>query len=503
MNISPSNTLPFSPLLGSIRECLSHDQKIYLVGGALRDALLGRQSTDLDFVVPSGGIQLGRHIARELGADFYPLDEERDTGRVLLRPDGGHRLSLDFAAFRGASLEDDLRARDFRMNAMAFDLHSEQIIDPLHGSRDIAARIIHVCSADSLREDPVRIIRAVRQAVELGFQIAPGTRRNMKKAVKRLSSVSPERLRDELFRILGGHNASSAIASMEILGLLPFVLPELPHLKDVTQSEPHQYDVWNHTLAVMKVLDELLAILTPGYDPEGSGDLFSGMLVLRLGRYRDQFRAHFESALTTDRPMRALLFYAALYHDVGKPQCVSTGEDGRIRFLGHEEKGTQIALGRARSLHLSNAEIERLQSIIRNHMRIHTLSNRLVQDGQPPSRKAIYKFFNDTGEAGVDLVLLALADVRATHAHLLSQKTWAAVLDVSRVLLENFWEKPEETVSPPPLLDGNEIMGVLDLDSGPQIGAVLKVIREAQATGKVTTREEAVALSREWKEKQV
>jgi poly(A) polymerase len=500
MFVPPVNSFSFSPILKSIRDSISRDQEIFLVGGALRDALLGREPDDLDFVVPAGGIRLGRQVARELKADFYPLDEQRDTGRVLLWSEGGRRISLDFAAYRGSSLEADLRARDFRMNAMAFDLRSEQIFDPLGGARDIAAKTIHVCSPDSLQDDPVRIIRAVRQSVELGFQIDQVTRQEMKSVDKRLESVSVERLRDELFRILAGPRAWSAMAALEILGILPYILPELPALKNVKQPAPHQYDVWTHTLSVMKALDELLALLMPGFDPEETGDLYSGLLVMRLGRYRDQFRAHLESDLTTERTLRGLLFFAGLYHDIAKPQSGSNDNDGRIRFIGHDETGSQVAATRARRLHLSNAEIERLHLIIRNHMRVLSLSNRLELEGHPPSRKAIYKFFDDTGEAGVDLVLLALADVRATHAHMLSQDTWVAVLDVCRTLLENYWEKPQETVAPPPLLDGNEIMRALDLASGPQVGAVLKAIREAQAIGQLSTREEALAFSRTWME---
>jgi tRNA nucleotidyltransferase/poly(A) polymerase len=320
----------------------------------------------------------------------------------------------------------------------------------------------------------------------------------MKQAAEGLRSVSSERLRDELFRILEGPQPGTAFRALEMLGVLPHILPELPALKGVEQPSPHVYDVWTHTLAVMSQLEDILAALAPGYDPESTGDLFTGLLVLRLGRYRQQFAAHFANQLNIDRSVRALLFFAALYHDVAKPTCKTVADDGRIHFYGHDEQGAELAAERANALHLSNDEIQRLRLIVRHHMRVHFHSNRMEGEQKTPSRKAIYRFFRDAGDAAVDLILLALADTRATRGHTLTQETWAATLDVCRIFLENYWEKPTETVAPPRLLDGNEIMSELELEPGPRIGEVLEAIREAQATGKVNTREEALARARNW-----
>lgn len=488
----------FSPLLTSVHEALPADQEIYLVGGAVRDAFLGRESHDLDFAVPADGIKLARRIANKLKGAFYPLDNERDTGRVVMIQEDDTRTVMDFAAYRGADIEADLRDRDFTVNAIAYNLKTETIFDPLRGANDLRAKLIRACTPESLAHDPVRMLRAVRLAAGLGFQIDKGTRQKMKQAAEGLQSVSPERLRDELFRILEGPQPGAAIRALEMLGALPHILPELPALKGVEQPTPHVYDVWTHTLAVMNQLEDLLAALAPGYDPESTGDLFTGLLVLRLGRYREHFAAHFASPLNTDRSVRALLFFAALYHDVAKPACKTTDEDGRIRFWEHDEQGAEMAAARANALHLSNDEIHRLRLTIRHHMRVHFYSNRMEKEHKEPSRKAIYRFFRDVGEAGVDLALLALADTRATRGHTLTQDTWAAALDICRTFLENYWEKPTETVYPPRLLDGNEVMTEFTLKPGPRVGEILEAIREAQATGKVHTREEALAFARVW-----
>jgi len=253
-----------------------------------------------------------------------------------------------------------------------------------------------------------------------------------------------------------------------------------------------------HTLSVLGHLERILAALAPGYNADDTKDLFTGLLTLRIGRFREQFAEHFAESLNTDRSVRAALFFAALYHDIQKPATKSIDESGRIRFFDHDVKGAEVATNRARAFNLSNDEVERITKIIANHMRFHFFSSRLEGDKREPSRKAIYRFFRDAGKVGIDLILLGLADLRGTQGSTLSQETWTAALDVARILLENYWEKPQETVTPPRLLDGNEVMSELGLEPGRIIGQLLEAIREGQATGKVVNREQALDLAREY-----
>lgn len=488
--------LSYSPLIDRVREILASEE-IYLVGGAVRDMLQNRRSHDLDFALPSKGIACARRVANTLQADFVSLDQERDTGRVIVTEPDGSRTFLDFATYRGKDLDEDLRVRDFTINAIAFDLRSQTLLDPLGGASDLRAKLIRACSPNSFSEDPVRILRAVRQAAAFEFKIEMETRNLMKQAASRLPTVSPERQRDELFKILEGSRPHASLRALDILGVLPYLLPELPALKGVVQSAPHIYDVWEHTLSVLEHLERILAALAPGYNADDTNDLFTGLLTLRIGRFREQFARHFNDLLNTDRSVRAAVFFAALYHDVQKPATRSVDESLRIRFFDHDIKGAEVAAHRGRALNLSNDEVERIRNIIEHHMRFHFFSSRLEGDGQEPSRKAIYRFFRDTGKAGVDLVLLGLADLRGTRGPTLTQETWAAALDVSRILLENYWEKPQETVAPPRLLDGNELMSALGISPGRIVGQLLEAIREGQATGKVETKEQAVDLARE------
>jgi putative nucleotidyltransferase with HDIG domain len=486
----------YSPLIDRVREALPN-QEIHLVGGAVRDMLLNRLSPDLDFALPSNGISLARRVANALKADFMVLDDERETGRVIVTGSDGTRTFLDFATYRGDNLEEDLRARDFTINAIAFDLHKQTLIDPLNGASDLRAKLIRACSSTSLSDDPVRILRAVRQAAAFEFRIELDTRKAMKQAANLLPNVSPERQRDELFKMLEGAKPDASMRALEILGVFPYILPELSALKGVAQSAPHIYDVWEHTLSVLSHLESILSALAPGDSADETNDLFTGLLTLRIGRFREQVAAHFASSLNADRSVRAALFFAALYHDVQKPATRSVDQAGRIRFFDHDVKGAEVAESRARAFNLSNDEVERIGKIIANHMRFHFFATRIESEKQEPSRKAIYRFFRDSGEAGVDLVLLGLADLRGMGGPMLTQETWAAALDVARILLENYWEKPGETVAPPRLLDGNELMKELNLEPSRVVGQLLEAIREGQATGKIESREQAFDLARE------
>jgi len=490
--------IPFSqsPLIDKVRNALP-GQEIYLVGGAVRDMMLNRLSHDLDFALPSNGISLARRVANALQADFMILDDERDTGRVIVTEPGDARTFLDFATYRGNNFDEDLRARDFTINAIAFDLRASTIIDPLNGASDLRAKTIRACSQTSISDDPIRILRAVRQAAAFDFKIELETRKAMMQAASLLPNISPERQRDELFKILEGPKPDASMRALEMLGVFPYILPELSAMKGVEQSLPHIYDVWEHTLSVLGYLEGILAALGTEKSSEETSDPFLVSLTSHLGRFRERFAAHFAESLNTDRSVRAALFFAALYHDVEKPATKSVDEAGRIRFFDHDVKGAEVAAKCSHAFNLSNDEVDRVKTIIKNHMRFHFFTSRMEGNNkEEPSRKAIYRFFRDSGKAGIDLVLLGLADLRGIQGDTLTQETWDIALDVARILLENYWEKREETIAPPRLLDGNDLMRELNLESGRIVGQLLEAIREGQAIGNIETREQAIEFAR-------
>jgi poly(A) polymerase len=319
----------------------------------------------------------------------------------------------------------------------------------------------------------------------------------MRAASHLLPAISAERKRDELFRMLDGPQAGTCMRALEMLGIFPHFLPELSALKGLEQPAPHVHDAWEHTLRVMGNLAEMLDLLLEGKVKESDG-LQASVLTLGIGRHRERMKEYFSVSLNADRSLRALLQFAALLHDIGKPATQSRGKDGRIHFIGHEKEGATLAGERARQLNLSNAEVDWIHAVISNHLRFFFLAYRMEAQGQAPTRRAIYRFFRDAGTAGVGLILLGLADLRGTRDHLLNENIWSAWVSVARLLLENLWEKPEEAVAPVRLLDGNEVMKELALQPGPAIGQLLEAIREAQAAGTVLDRGSALDFARDW-----
>ena len=490
-----SEKLMFSPVVDQIREVVKDKSKVYLVGGAVRDALLQKSSKDLDFALAGDALKLARKVANKLGGAYYRLDDEHQAGRVILNQGDGESYVLDFAKFRGKDIEADLRGRDFTINALAVNLgNTEELIDPTGGVADLHTHTLRACSSKSFEDDPLRILRAIRFASALKMKIETDTRSLMKVSIKEFGRVSPERVRDELFKILATRGAATSIRALDMMGALPQVLPELVEMKGVEQSPPHIYEVWEHTLQTLQYLEKLYTVLSEEHDEEKVSDLHFGSVVIKLGRYREQIREHLSQKLNRDRSLLPLVFMAALFHDVGKPHTKSIDEDRRIRFFDHENIGAEITENRAEALGLSSKEVDYLTTIVRNHMRPH----HLVYAEKAPTRRAVYRFFRNCGPAGVDACLLSLADVMATYSATLTQERLEKQLDVIRTLLEAYWEHFDKRVSPPKLIGGEELIKEFGLEPGPKIGEVLEAIREGQVEGEVETRGDALKLAEEW-----
>ena len=481
----------FSPIVERVRTIIPDGINIFLVGGAVRDVLRSHPIHDYDFVVQGDALRYARKVADHIEGSYFPLDEERSTARVIYSDKKGMRTVLDFSAFRGASLEIDLEDRDFTINAMALDLRSPQsLLDPLGGSSDLIKKTITACSRSSFINDPLRILRAIRMAAGFEMRIHPETRMLMREAVHLLENVSPERLRDELFRMLRGPKPHITIRALDLIGALSYILPELEALKGVEQSPPHVKDVWEHTLDTLKNLELLLDTIISRQDPDNALGLMLGLGVIRLGACRQKIAHHLDMELVQDRNLRSLLFFAGLYHDIAKPQKSQVEPDGRIRFFGHDQSGCAISAYRAAKLKLSKKESDRLEVIIRHHMR----PTQLAREDQKPSSRVIYRYFRDTGEVGVDIGLLSLADLLATYGNTLPQDRWTRQLDVVRALFDAWWERADQQVNPPTILNGHDLMEAFGLDPGPIIGELLEKVREAQVAGEVGTREDAICI---------
>lgn len=477
--LSAGWTASLGPLFERIAPVLrAQKMPVYLVGGSVRDVLLRRapdpstRPPDLDFATPGDGLVLARAVAQALNAAFYPLDAGRGTGRVVLRPDGEPATYLDFATFRGRSLVEDLAGRDFTINAIALDLSADPPVlhDPLRGRADLEARVIRATSAQALADDPIRTLRAVRQAAELDFALDAATENLVQAHVTGLERVSRERVRDELLKLLTTPRPAAGVADLQRLGVLPYVLPEVSALEGVTQGPPHHLPVFEHTLAALQAWsDESLAVLFR-FVPE----------------LRAPLQAYLETRVDGGVSFRTLIALAALLHDCGKPATRTVDEAGRIRFLGHEGAGATLAGRRLRRLHFSGEAVSFVATIVAHHLRpLH-----LAREGTA-SRRAVYRYYRDTKRAGVAVALLALADHRATYAPGQGREAGAALTAVVTALCRAYFFE-WKTVKPEPLVSGRELMATFGLDEGPLIGRLLDALVEAQAVGEVQDRAQAM-----------
>ena len=480
----------FSPsvILDRVTKLATPARPIYLIGGVLRDRLLGLTSRDIDFAMREDSIQAARQVADEYGGDFYVLDAERGIARVLLRGESQSHLVLDFADMRAETIEADLALRDFSINAMASDLlHPQDIIDPLNARQDISSRTLRMCAQTCFEDDPVRILRAVRFGVQLGFAIEPASEEKLREAIPLLNTPSVERQRDELFNILEGRGVSQAAQQLEKFGVLPGLLPEVAALVGFKQSSHHLHDAWQHTSAVLtyfeQIVDSFLA------DPSaGSRHPLIASAIDRLIRYKSVIHVYLKEQVNSLRSLRSLLLFAALLHDVGKPAARQETADGTVTYIGHEDTGAELARGRAVALALSNDEVQTVAGFIRNHMRIHLMS----KDENLDLRRAVYQFFLASGWVGVADCLFSLADLLATYEDQMDPQRWEQGLSMCEKLLDAWFNHHKEWISPPLLLNGDDLQKELHLKPGALIGDLLRKLEEAQAVGEVTTRREAL-----------
>lgn len=491
MTLVPTRPLVWPPLVEHLRAIFRTNSEIYLVGGVVRDALLQRPSHDLDLVTMGDGCPVARAIADALGGAYYPLDSARGVGRALI-PWQGDTITVDVARIRGPDLLTDLTLRDFTINAMAVPLlgDDQHILDPLGGLNDLQTRRLRLCAPQAIADDPVRSLRAIRLSLVFSLFIEPVTRAALRDNASRLQDCSVERIRDEFFAILQAPRPQAGIAALQQLGLLQYIVPEAAQLIGVMQPLPHQYDVWRHTLLTVERLYEILTWLEGERSSQDAANVQLGLIAFALSGMREQLGQHLRQKWADQRTHRGLLIFAALLHDIGKPTAKQkSGET--VHFHGHERLGADIAQGRARALRLSNEEVARLGAIVRHHMRPHWLFA-----NQSLTRRAIYRFWRDTGEAGIDICLLAMADYLATYGIMLDSQQWTHYLELVRELLQSYLHRREADVNPPPLLTGRDLIQALGLKPGPLVGELIEHLTEAQVMGEIGTREEALQLAR-------
>ena len=448
--------------------------KLYLVGGALRDLILKRkkENPDFDFCLKRGALNFGKALARYIHAAFVLLDEEHAACRLVKKIDG-KLYTFDFSDFRADILEKDLLHRDFTINSMALDLGEvfsgkdlePLLIDPYSGKNDIKAKIIKITGPGSFREDPLRILRAFSLSCIFKFNLDKETLRLAKKERARLEGISLERIREELFKVFESASAYESLVVLDKLKILELIFPEIKPMRKIGQGPYHHLDVWQHTLETLKQFELILKSIK-----------------------KKEVNVYLNEEMSGLRKRTSLLKFACILHDIGKPKALRR-ENKKIIFHGHERIGLGMARNICRRIKLSNEECRSLERIVFNHLRPGYLA-----DSERPTERAIFRYFRDSGTDALAVLLLSLADQRATKGRLttaLSRLRHEKMIKflIGRLLKQNAEKKPAR------LVNGHQIMKKFKLKASPLIGTVLDELEEAQAIGKIKNKKEAFALA--------
>ncbi|MFC1834702.1 HD domain-containing protein [Thermodesulfobacteriota bacterium] len=472
------------PAAAAILSVLKQEtSEAYVVGGLVRDMLLGRShDADIDVALSGNGFEIARHLAaRTKGAGFVPLDEAEGVGRVVL--DRGEGPILDISSFKGNSILEDLARRDFTINAMAISLRDildgrqPAVVDPQCGMSDLRSKSVRACSESAFVEDPLRVLRAYRFKACLGFNICPETTELLKASIKDLDRVAGERIRDELIYVLAAETSYDALVDMTDSGLIEALFPELQPMMGLEQNEYHHLDVWGHTLEVVRRMEQIVGRL-PDFFGEQAG----------------RIQAYLMEEPVRARPRIALLKLAALFHDAGKPHTISTGEDGRIHFYRHEIISEEIFSRAAERLKLAVREIRMVGTWIGGHMRS------MVFTGSSLSNRTLYRLYRDFEEEVVGLIILFLSDLFASRGPAREERIEDLALERVRRAVDRFFQAEEE--KQPPLLRGGDVIRLFQIAEGPMIGAVLRRVAELQGSGEISTLEEAISAAQRFLEEE-
>jgi poly(A) polymerase len=446
---------------------------LYLVGGFLRDIYLDRQKKDpdIDLCIQRGAIAFGRGLAHHLKCGFVILDEIHGCCRLVLRSSGS-TCTVDIADFRGATLADDLALRDFSINSLCLALSDlvekkepgAAIVDRHGGRQDMKRKRVRVLYAKAFDDDPVRLLRAFSLSAMFGFDIDSRTLTAIGRAKRSLARVSGERVRDELFKILESRAAYECLSALDKHGLLCLVFPEISPMKRVKRAGKARLDLWKHTLDTVREIEQVCA---------------------RMRRNAD-IAAYVHASFSGNRSRYALIKLAALLHDIGKPRTFKYGQ-GKVSFYGHERLGSRMVSDICRRLKLSNEEERAMSRITFLHLRPGYMATM-----PSVTARAIFRFFRDGGADSVAILLLALADERATSGYAVVEKIRPRYERLMFRLIRLYFDR-QKAPAPKRFLTGHDIMRMGGLAPSAAVGEILRELEEMQAIKAITTRGKALA----------
>ncbi len=465
----PAEELGSAEAVRALRAALGDGPQAWLVGGVVRDAHLGRPLGDVDLAVAGDPEQVARRLARAVKGPAFSLSDTFGSWRVL---DGARRFQVDVSALQGQTIEQDLARRDFTINAMAVPLAGGAELDPHGGRGDLERRTLSVLGEQAYADDPLRPLRLVRLAAELGFTPDEQTERLTARAAARLVEPSPERVYAELRRAVVAPHVLDALALAERLGVLGAVVPELVALEGIEQSRFHHLDVYHHTVEVLQRWLELEADLEPVFGADADA-------------VRDQLERPLGDDLTRGQAIR----FGALFHDIAKPHTHDRRPDGRPTFIGHDAAGQELARDILTRLRAS----ERVRAFVGDLTRHHLALGFMVHD-RPTSARALHSYLRRCDPVEVEVTLLSCADRMATRGE--GQDDWiAAHLELGREVMGPAlaWRAQGPPRVP---IRGDELAAELGIVPGPELGTLLADLEAAVYAGEVADRAQAVDYAR-------
>ena len=449
---------------------------VYLVGGAVRDYLLGRSINDIDLICRNAK-QTALKLASHRNAAVISFEKKADEPCYRVVDRGDKNNFLDISPVRGSSIADDLARRDFTINAMAMRIDSTgkpgAVIDPLNGRDDLEKNLIRLTRVEAINSDPLRILRAIRFAAVFGFTIEENTLAVMKNNVALLADVAAERIMAELFKILNTDNSSKFIRLMDSLGILEIIIPEIKPMKGCRQNEYHHLDVWEHSLAALENVEKIIVRLKDNFaqtTKQVAGNLEKGN---RL----------------------PLMKVGALLHDIGKPcaRQIVPGS-GKIIFHGHDQTGSKIIAEITRRLKMSKQDREYLQILVGEHMHILNFCHSDVRSNV--RSKTCLKWFRKLKDDIIPLLIMEMADIMSTCGPLSGKTKRDELIQRLKEMVCDYYKEIKIIIERKDLISGRDLIE-LGMKPGPAMGRVLNYIRDARDKGLIKTRSEALVLVKE------
>lgn len=475
----------------------AHGQQVYLVGGSVRNLLLDEPCADWDIATDGEAPKLARRLANALGGFYAHMHDK--ASRIVVKHEQ-QELTIDVAPLNGNSIEEDLQARDFTLNAIAVPLDNViqhftsgdalALIDPLHGADDLKARQLKAVNDTVFQHDPLRMLRAVRLMAHYQLSIAPHTAELLIRHAPLLPHTAPERIHDELYAILKADGATERLRFLDQHDLFMTLFPEFIPARGMRQPSLHYWDVLEHSLETVHFLEQLAELLQQEpeqlrhspLEPDGQGDLAQLQALLLEAEQQGIFRC----ATLAAPPMKL----AALLHDIGKTVTYMRDNEGHIHFYHHPQEGVPLAQGMMRRLSASTHDRRLVQQVVAHHMRPGQLSNDTL------TIRATRRFFVDLGPTGINVILIALADHLAMRGPAPLTQAWTRHLATTRILLTRYICE-RDSILPPRLIQPEELIRRLNLERGPIIGTLLEQIAEAQAEGLIHSKDEALWFAEE------